>query len=251
MWLIIMRCVVVKCPVLVDESLLLPIKNLLKSFLLKFWKKKWPNTNFLPNQVFNANETGKNCWLDSKVAKHRLTLLFCANAPSDLKCKSMFVYKVENSHALKKKIKASFQSFGTQIRKHRLLHIWLKIGSTILYLMFQVFWKRTVLSSKFYVSLDNALVSNSVALSEKYPQVGVMFLPPNIRESNVYLHFIATWPRCDHSFQILLHTIKFCTYFTGNGKDWTLRVSHVGKCWLWNAIYLLNNVHGQEWNQTL
>nr|XP_033807654.1 tigger transposable element-derived protein 1-like [Geotrypetes seraphini] len=72
---------------------------------------------YLPQQVFNCNETGlfwrkmpkrtyitaeENALLGHKPMKDHLTLLFCANASGDFKVKPLLVYHSENPRAFKK-----------------------------------------------------------------------------------------------------------------------------------------------------
>lgn len=72
------------------------------------------------DQIFNWDETGlfwkripNRTWIAKgekrapgfKVAKDRFTLLFCANASENFKCKPMLVYRSENPRALKGKNK--------------------------------------------------------------------------------------------------------------------------------------------------
>ena len=78
---------------------------------------------YLPQQVFNADETGlfwkkmaKRTFISKyeekkkapgfKAAKDRLTLLLCGNV-AGYKCKPMLVYKSENPRALKGRNKSS------------------------------------------------------------------------------------------------------------------------------------------------
>jgi hypothetical protein len=90
-----------------------------KKFVVDF-QKILNDEEYLPEQVFNADETGLN-WKKMptrtfiskdekkasgyKVVKERLTLLFCGNASGDKFLKPMLIYKSENPRALKGKDK--------------------------------------------------------------------------------------------------------------------------------------------------
>lgn len=81
------------------------------------FKKLVDSEGFLPQQVFNCDETGlfwkkmpkrtyitaeENALPGHKPMKDRLTLLFCANASGDLKIKPLLVYHSETPRAFKK-----------------------------------------------------------------------------------------------------------------------------------------------------
>ncbi|GBN95876.1 Tigger transposable element-derived protein 1 [Araneus ventricosus] len=81
------------------------------------FKKLVNSEGYLPQQVFNCDETGlfwkkmpkRTCITEEEIAfpghktmKDRLTLLFCANASGDLKIKLLLVYRSETPRAFKK-----------------------------------------------------------------------------------------------------------------------------------------------------
>ena len=87
---------------------------------------------YLPEQVFNADETGlfwkkmsNRTWISKKertvsgfkAAKDRCTLLFCRNAAGDFKCNPMLVFRVENPRTLKGKTKSMLPVFWRSNKK--------------------------------------------------------------------------------------------------------------------------------------
>ncbi|XP_043263000.1 tigger transposable element-derived protein 1-like [Colletes gigas] len=87
-----------------------------ENFIADF-KKLEDSEGYLPQQVFNCDETGlfwkkmpkrtyitaeENALPGHKPIKDRLTLLFCANASGDLKIKPLLIYHSETPRAFKK-----------------------------------------------------------------------------------------------------------------------------------------------------
>lgn len=155
---------------------------------------------YLPQQVFNCDETGlfwkkmpkrtyitaeENAMPGHKPMKDRLTLLLCANASGDLKVKPLLVYHSENPRAFKK----------CKVQKSQLNVMWRSNTKAWVTRMFFVEWMNEVFGPvvKKYV-LDNNLplkvllvMDNAPAhppgleddLLEEFKFIKVKFLPPN------------------------------------------------------------------------
>ncbi|XP_033001754.1 tigger transposable element-derived protein 1-like [Lacerta agilis] len=155
---------------------------------------------YLPQQVFNCNETGlfwkrmpKRTFITQEEAKlpghkpmkDRLTLLFCANASGDLKIKPLLVYHSENPRAFKK------QKFD----KEQLSVMWRSNSKAWVTRVLFVDWVNLAFGPavKQYL-LDNDLPLKALLLMDNAPAhpngleedlledfrfINIMFLPPN------------------------------------------------------------------------
>ncbi|CAH2247180.1 tigger transposable element-derived 1-like [Pelobates cultripes] len=120
---------------------------------------------YLPQQVFNCNETGlfwkrmpKRTFITEeetslpghKPKKDRLTLLFCANASRDLKIKPLLVYHSENPRAFKKH----------KVNKEQLSVLWQSNPKAWVTCLLFVKWVNAV----FGPAVKNYLVDNNLPL---------------------------------------------------------------------------------------
>lgn len=148
---------------------------------------------YLPDQVFNADETGlfwkkmpsrtfisrdQRTAPGFKAAKDRLTLLFCANASGDFKCKPMLVYRALNPRALKGKNRSEFPVFW---RANKRAWVTSTLFEDWFYNCFVVevrkYLERKNVAFKVLLLVDNAPGHPQTLAKE--PNVEVMFLPPN------------------------------------------------------------------------
>ena len=114
-----------------------------------------------------------------KVAKDRFTLLFCANASGNLKCKPMMVYRSETPRALKNKNKNQLPVFwrsnktawATQINFEEWFH------QSFVPDVKEFLIQRN-LAFKVLLLMDNCK-SHPQSLQDAHPNIEVMFLPPN------------------------------------------------------------------------
>ncbi|XP_063307083.1 tigger transposable element-derived protein 1-like isoform X3 [Pelobates fuscus] len=170
-----------------------------EEFATKFLKVM-VSEGYLPQQVFNCNETGlfwkrmpKRTFITEeetslpghKPMKDRLTLLFCANASGDLKIKPLLVYHSENPRAFKKH----------KVNKEQLSVLWRSNPKAWVTRFLFVQWVNVVFGPavKQYL-VDNNLPLKAVLLMDNAPAhppgleevlledfnfIKVMFLPPN------------------------------------------------------------------------
>ena len=155
---------------------------------------------FLPQQVFNCDETGlfwkkmpKRTYITKeekslpghKPMKDRLTLLLCANASGDLKVKPMLVYHSENPRVFKK----------FNVQKNRLNVMWRANSKAWVTQQFFIEWvnkvfgpsvkkylKENNLPLKALLVLDNAPAHPSGledTLMKEFQFIKIEFLPPN------------------------------------------------------------------------
>lgn len=150
--------------------------------------------HYVADQIFNCDETGlywkrmpSRTYLTSaekeapgfKVSKDRFTLLFCANASGNYRCKPMLVYKSETPRALKNKRKDHLPVFWKSNKS-----AWVnKINFQEWFLQSFIpevknFLTKKNLAFKILLLLDNAAV-HSNSLQTLDPNVEVIFLPPN------------------------------------------------------------------------
>ncbi|XP_014454460.1 tigger transposable element-derived protein 1 [Alligator mississippiensis] len=162
-----------------------------KPELLEFIKDK----GYEPVQVFNCDETGlfykkmgNRTYLTKeqsvasgfKAFKDRLTLLFCANASGDFKCKLLLVYRAKNPCALKGKNKKCLPVAWHSNKKAWITYVvfedWLQNSFVP---EVKEFLAKKNLSFMVLLVLDNVPGHMSESLSFVEPDVSVMFLPPN------------------------------------------------------------------------
>ena len=145
-------------------------------------------------QIFNADETGlywkkmpKNTFITEnemnapgfKVDKQRITLLLGGNAKGDFKLKPMLINRAQNPRALKKIRKESLPVAWYNNRKawmtQEIFRDWF-----VNYFAPSVsrYNKEQNLDNKALLLLDNA-ASHPRDLTEKYPNIKVVFLPAN------------------------------------------------------------------------
>ncbi|CAH2225149.1 tigger transposable element-derived 1-like [Pelobates cultripes] len=134
---------------------------------------------YLPQQVFNCNETGlfwkrmpKRTFITEeetslpghKPRKDRLTLLFCANASGDLKIKPLLVYHSENPRAFKKH----------KVNKEQLSILWQSNPKAWVTRLLFVKWVNAVCgpSVKKYL-VDNNLPLKAMLLMDNAPAPGL------------------------------------------------------------------------------
>jgi hypothetical protein len=150
-------------------------------------------TGYVPEQVFNADETGffykqtgKCTYISQTVAKapgfkafkYRSTLQFCANARGDFKCKPLMVYRAQNPRALKGKNSNHMPVDWRWNRKA--------------WMTFETFWewlnncfipeeylKGKNLAFKVLLILVNAPVQVREELENPHPNIEVVFMPRN------------------------------------------------------------------------
>lgn len=149
---------------------------------------------YLPQQVFNADETGlfwkkmpSRTFLSKnekiapgfKAAKDRISLLLCANASGDFQVKPMMIYRSLNPRALKGKLKNELPVFWRANKK-----------SWVTGVLFQEWFDECFiphvkkylasqnLDFKILLLIDNA-PGHPSTLVGAHPNVNVMFLPPN------------------------------------------------------------------------
>ncbi|UYV84264.1 hypothetical protein LAZ67_X001696 [Cordylochernes scorpioides] len=155
---------------------------------------------YLPQQVFNCDETGlfwkkipkrtyitaeANTMLGHKPMKDRLTLLLCANASGDLKVKPLLVYHSENPRAFKKhKVQKSqlnvLWKSNTKAWVTRLLFVeWINeaFGPAV-----KKYLSEKKLPLRALLVMDNAPAhppSLKDHLLDEFKFIEVRFLPPN------------------------------------------------------------------------
>ncbi|KAL7306176.1 hypothetical protein TKK_0001621 [Trichogramma kaykai] len=150
--------------------------------------------NLVPSQILNADETGlywkkmpSRTYLtkEEKVAPglkksiDRLTLLLCANASGNFKCKPMLVYRAETPRALKGKNKQHLPVFWKSNRTAWVTQIHFKDWFYNSFIPeVKEFLARENLSFKVLLLLDNAR-GHGDSLLLSHPDVQVVFLPPN------------------------------------------------------------------------
>lgn len=179
-----------------------------------------------PDQVFNADETGlfwkkmpartyisRDAKVASgfKVAKDRLTLLFCGNASGDFKCKPLLVYRAENPRALKNKKKADLPVFWRSNRKAwvtaQIFEDWFQ---NCFCTEVKRYLEKKNMAFKVLLLIDNA-PGHPQALSVN-TDVEVMFLPPNTTsllqplDQGIIANFKAYYIR--RSFSHILHCLE-------------------------------------------
>lgn len=150
---------------------------------------------YLPEQVFNADETGlfwkkmpNRTFLSKeektapgyKAAKDRLTLLLCSNASGDCCIKPLLVYKSLNPRALKNKNKEHLPVFW---RSNKRAWVTIDVFMDWFHNCFIAEVKRYLASKnlafKVLLVLDNAPGHPADRLVNADPNVQVEFLPPN------------------------------------------------------------------------
>ncbi|XP_053235637.1 uncharacterized protein LOC128409319 isoform X1 [Podarcis raffonei] len=164
-------------------------------FVLEF-KDYVESQGFVPQQVFNCDETGlfwkkmpKRTYITKeekalpghKPMKDRLTLLFCANASGDFKLKPLLVYHSENPRIFKK----------NKVIKSKLHVMWRVNGRARVTRQFFIEWVHEVfgpsvkkylqdknLPLKCLLVMDNA-PGHPPGLAEEFGFINVKFLPPN------------------------------------------------------------------------
>ncbi|KAM6168259.1 tigger transposable element-derived protein 1-like [Erethizon dorsatum] len=155
---------------------------------------------YLPEQVFNCNETGlfwkkmpkrtyiteeENAMPGHKPMKERLTLLFCANASGDFKVKPLLVYHSKNPPAFKK----------CKVQKSQFNVMWRSNSKALVTRIFFIEWINEVFGPavKKYLLEKNLplrallVMDNAPAhppgfendLLEELKFIKVKFLPPN------------------------------------------------------------------------
>lgn len=149
---------------------------------------------YLPNQVFNADETGlfwkrmpsrtfiskeeKNA-PGFKVAKDRLTHLLCGNLTGDCKNKALLLYKSENPRDFKRISKGSLPVHWRSNKKawmtSKLFEDWFLNCFCV---EAETYCKNENITFKILLILDNA-PSHPAHLADLHPNVKVIFLPPN------------------------------------------------------------------------
>ena len=157
-------------------------------------KKLIEDKGYLPEQVFNADETGlywkrmpNRTYISKaersapgfKVSKDRITLLLCANASGDCMVKPMLVYRSLNPRALKGKNKCHLPVFWRANKK-----AWVTGALSMDWLNncfvpdVERYLSKKNLTFKVLLILDNA-PGHPEALQFAHPNVEVVFLPPN------------------------------------------------------------------------
>lgn len=158
------------------------------------FKKIIEKGGYLPQQVFNADETGlfwkkmpSRTFLSKtersapgfKAAKDRVSLLLCANASGDFKIKPMMIYRSLNPRALKGKNKNQLPVFWRANKK-----------SWVTGVLFQEWFNECFINEvknylasqnldfKVLLTIDNA-PGHPSTLVGAHPNVEVIFLPPN------------------------------------------------------------------------
>ncbi|XP_053234890.1 tigger transposable element-derived protein 1-like isoform X3 [Podarcis raffonei] len=168
-------------------------------FVLEF-KDYVKAEGFLPQQVFNCDETGlfwkrmpkrtyirkeEELWPGHKPMKDRLTLLFCANASGDFKLKPLLVYHSVNPRVFKK----------NNVMRSKLHVMWRANSKAWVTRQFFIEWVHEVfgpsvkkylrdkhLPMKCLLLVDNAPAhppSLEGELVEEFSFISVKFLPPN------------------------------------------------------------------------
>ncbi|KAI1888220.1 hypothetical protein AGOR_G00182770 [Albula goreensis] len=157
-------------------------------------KKLIEDKGYLPEQVFNAGETGlfwkrmpSRTYISKaehtapgfKAANDRVNLLLCANASGDCMVKPMLVYRSLNPRALKGKNKCHLPVFWRANKK-----AWVTGTLTMDWLNncfvrdVERYLTRKNLAFKVLLILENA-PGHPEALQFAHPNVEVVFLPPN------------------------------------------------------------------------
>lgn len=188
-------------------------------------KKIIDENGYLPQQVFNADETGlfwkkmpTRTFLSKnektapgfKAAKDRITILFCANASGHM-MKPMFVNKSMNPRALKGKDKDRLPVYWRANKKawvtSTLFLDWFK---NCFLLEAERYLSSISLPFKCLLLIDNA-PGHPATLTSQNPNVQVVFLPPNTTsliqplDQGIIATFKAYYVR--HTFSVLLKEI--------------------------------------------
>lgn len=233
---------------------------------------------YLPQQVFNADETGlfwkkmpNRTFLSKsersapgfKAAKDRISLLFCANASGDFKVKPMMIYRSLNPRALKGKNKNQLPVFWRANKKS-----WVT-GALFLEWFNECFIPevKNYLSSanldfKVLLVIDNA-PGHPSTLVGAHPNIQVKFLPPNTTsliqplDQGVFAAFKLYYTR--RCFQRILDSIELdsAETITSSWKKFNvadciadidsslmeLKPSSINACWknLWPEVVIQEN----------
>jgi hypothetical protein len=150
---------------------------------------------YLPEQVFNADETGlfwkkmpartfistqEKAAPGFKAAKDRVTLLLCANASGDCMIKPMMLHRAYNPHALKGKNKEHLPVFWRANKKAWVTAaVFLDWFNNCFVHEVKHYLASKNLDFKVLLLLDNAPGHPQEDLQFAHPNIEVRFLPPN------------------------------------------------------------------------
>lgn len=168
-------------------------RETVEKFPLEF-KNLIDEKGYIPDQIFNCDETGifwktlaSRTWISEqeerapgfKVAEDRFTLLFCANASINFRCKPIFVYRSENPQAMKGKNKSHLPVYWKSNKTTWVTQLnfweWFK---EVFIPEVENFLTSKKLAFNVLLLLDNCK-SHCETLQDVDPGVEVMFFPPN------------------------------------------------------------------------